>query len=119
MTTILEFQGEYRWLSNFVPNARGFSVEHHFQAAKTTDPDWRERILHARTPGVAKRLGRQCPLRPEWNSGVAEAVMRDLLYRKFSEPVFRQMLLETGNAALEEGNTWNDRFWGICPPGSG
>ncbi len=26
----------------------------------------------------------------------------------------KQKLISTGNSILEEGNYWNDTFWGIC-----
>jgi predicted NAD-dependent protein-ADP-ribosyltransferase YbiA (DUF1768 family) len=39
--------------------------------------------------------------------------MRFGLALKFSDPVLREMLLDTGDAILEEGNMWNDTFWGI------
>ena len=39
--------------------------------------------------------------------------MKELLRRKFSIPYLRDLLLNTENATLIEGNTWNDTFWGI------
>lgn len=70
------------------------------------------------TPGQAKRLGRAMSKRPDWDS-ISPAIMFALLLQKFSIPKFRNALLETGSAIIEEGNTWNDTLWGICPPGSG
>lgn len=41
--------------------------------------------------------------------------MQDLVWQKFSNsPELAKMLLETGDAVLEEGNDWGDTFWGIC-----
>jgi predicted NAD-dependent protein-ADP-ribosyltransferase YbiA (DUF1768 family) len=40
--------------------------------------------------------------------------MRDLLRQKFAHPELRRLLLATGDAELVEGNTWGDRFWGVC-----
>ena len=34
--------------------------------------------------------------------------------QKFSKSPFKEMLLSTGEEELIEGNTWNDRFWGVC-----
>ena len=31
----------------------------------------------------------------------------------------RELLLKTGEVKIEEGNAWEDTFWGISPPGSG
>lgn len=66
------------------------------------------------TPGGAKRLGRMVPMRPEWEE-VKLAVMEDLIRQKF-RPGFRlaALLLRTKDAHIEEGNTWGDRFWGVC-----
>jgi len=41
-------------------------------------------------------------------------VMRDLIRRKFENPLLRAMLLATEDATLIEGNTWNDTFYGVC-----
>lgn len=42
--------------------------------------------------------------------------MEELLRIKFSgiDPFLTRALLETGDAELIEGNTWNDTFWGVC-----
>lgn len=32
---------------------------------------------------------------------------------KFSDPKLATLLLQTGDAELLEGNTWNDRIWGV------
>ena len=49
LVKIVEFRGAYRFLSNFyLCDVAGWrSVEHTFQAAKTTDPNWRMRIRNA------------------------------------------------------------------------
>ncbi len=46
--------------------------------------------------------------------------MLELVLLKFtSHPELREKLLATDDMVLEEGNTWGDKVWGICPPGSG
>lgn len=104
--------GDYSFLSNFYVYD-GWSVEHHFQAAKTFDPLWVARILLAKTPGQAKKLGRQAPLRPDWNE-IKIPTMLTLLRLKFSRTELAEKLLATGGAELIEGNWWHDRFWGVC-----
>jgi predicted NAD-dependent protein-ADP-ribosyltransferase YbiA (DUF1768 family) len=53
-------------------------------------------------------------LRPDWRE-VREEVMEVGLRQKFRQnPELLQKLLDTGDAYLEEGNTWNDRYWGVC-----
>ena len=121
---ITSFTGPYRFLSNFHPSRipRGeyiyATVEHAFQAAKTDSARERRDILNASTPGEAKRLGRRCTLRPNWEQ-VKIDVMRECLRIKFLDDHLRSQLLATGEAELVEGNTWMDRFWGQCPVGVG
>lgn len=112
MNTIDRFSGPYRFLSNFYVVA-GTTTEHHYQAAKTTDPVWRARILEATTPAQAKHLGRSVPLRSDWES-IKIPYMLELLRWKFSFCGLKKLLLDTGNAVLIEGNTWGDQFWGVC-----
>lgn len=135
------FKGEHRWLSNFWPTYVTFegelypSVEHAYVAAKflpkqlVFDPnrDWlvevylRGVIRNTRGPGKAKRLGQKYKdlIRPDWKD-VRLGVMESLLRQKFDpsretadEPL-AQMLLDTGEQALVEGNVWHDNFWGNC-----
>ena len=116
---INSFKDEYRFLSNFWPALVEFednvypSVEHAYQAAKTLDQDYRERIYFAPTPSVAKILGRQAPLREDWEE-VKIDIMRNLLVQKFSIFELKSKLLATGNEELIEGNWWGDTFWGVC-----
>lgn len=89
------------------------TIEHAYQAAKTFDIAKRQMIQLARTPGLAKKFGQDLVLRPDWEQ-VKEEVMLDLLIQKFSQPHFRKLLLATGDAYLEETNSWKDRYWGVC-----
>jgi ribA/ribD-fused uncharacterized protein len=115
---IPEFQGSYRWLSNFWVCPIEFgginypSVEHAYQAAKCADVWDRHKILHAKTPGDAKRIGRKSKIRDDWDV-VKLDVMLDLLRKKFSIPDLRKKLFDTGNLVLQEGNWWGDKFWGV------
>lgn len=115
---IVAFKGDYLWLSNFWPVTVMYdglvypSVEHAYQAAKTTDQVHRSRIAAASTPGRAKRLGNRAPLRPQWDY-MKEDVMLALLRQKFQVPELKQHLLDTGEEQLVEGNTWGDTYWGV------
>jgi ribA/ribD-fused uncharacterized protein len=119
MNTIDSFHGTYRFLSNFwyVPiEYEGLtypSTEHAFQAAKTTVEEFRIAVRDSGGPGDAKRMGRQVPMRPDWDK-MKVAVMRNILRKKFEHPALRAQLLATGDAQLIEGNTWDDYFWGVC-----
>lgn len=120
---ITRFDGEMCWLSNFMMMANGIemsgyvypSLEHAYQAAKTTKKLWRKKIREAGSPGLAKKLGRQIPayaMRPDWENVKLKAMLW-LLRKKFSQPYFKKMLLSTGNRELVEGNYWGDTFWGV------
>ena len=53
-------------------------------------------------------------VRQDWHD-IKFSVLRDLNFQKYrNSPKLRQMLLNTGDAVLEEGNTWGDTYWGIC-----
>lgn len=113
---ILKFQGTF--LSNFAPaEVQIFgetypTVEHAYQAAKTTNDSERYAIQHCKTPGEAKKLGRTLTLRPQWDE-IKDEVMQTLLEQKFQIPQYRAQLVATGTARLVEGNTWGDRYWGM------
>lgn len=110
---------QHGYLSNFYParvhleGTPTATVEHAFQAAKTLDPFTRRRILHAKTPGQAKRLGNLVPLRDDWET-IKKDVMFTLLREKFNAEPCRTMLLATGLEFLVEGNFWHDVTWGVC-----
>lgn len=114
-----EFSGIYRWLSNFwsvnveLDGAIYPSVEHAYQAAKTTDLKEREAIRLAASPGEAKKLGNKVTLRDQWDT-MRLKVMRKLLKQKFSIEPWRSMLIATKNRKLIEGNYWRDTYWGVC-----
>lgn len=60
----------------------------------------------------AKKLGRQVPLRGDWEE-VKDNIMYEICKAKFTQNEdLKEKLLATGNDILEEGNTWGDRVWG-------
>ncbi|GGS84972.1 hypothetical protein GCM10010156_49480 [Planobispora rosea] len=127
---ITRFTGASAFLSNFsditveiVSTGNSLPVvyptaEHAFNAAKTTDPDERAWVIAAPTPAEAKRRGRRVTLRPHWDHRVRYQAMDSVLRAKF--PPGREvtaLLLATGQAFLEEGNSWHDNTWGNCTCG--
>lgn len=118
-SAIRGFSGPFRFMSNFVPCTVEFegivfpSTEHAYVAAKTLDIEKRKEIALVATAGQVKRVGRKMKLRPDWEE-VKVDVMRDLLIQKFAQEPFRTQLLATGDAYLEETNTWGDVVWGVC-----
>ena len=116
---IERFAGEFAFLSNFHPSPvahRGVlypTLEHAFQAAKSGLEHERREIRDAPTPGRAKRLGGRVRLPDGWEASRVD-VMRALLVDKFARhPDLAERLVATGTR-LVEGNTWGDRFWGVC-----
>lgn len=89
------------------------SVEHAYMSQKTDSKIWKDRIINAKTPNEAKQIGRSVKLIPNWDS-VKEYHMLNPLSYKFSLPNLKCMLLDTGDAYLEETNTWGDMYWGVC-----
>ena len=113
------FRGDFGFLSNFyessiwVDGEQYRSVEHAYQASKAGSEETKKLIRDAKTPGIAKRLGYSCQLPPDWDSKKI-AIMRDLIRKKFENPLLRSLLVATEDAVLIEGNTWNDTYWGVC-----
>jgi ribA/ribD-fused uncharacterized protein len=129
MNRVGQFQGKYRFLSNFWPatvvyEERIFpSVEHAYVWAKFFHLDFPnvkeiQYYINGLKAGQVKTYGRQATEPPgmkrKW-AGMSEAVMAKLVESKFSElnPVLVDQLLATGDAELVEGNTWGDKFWGV------
>ena len=114
------FDGKYAFLSNFYDSPLKIdqdytypTVEHYFQAMKTTDPIERKKIADAPTPGQAKKMGRHVNLRPSWNE-IKDDIMYIGVWTKFMNPELRAKLLSTGDEELIEGNWWGDKYWGVC-----
>ena len=115
---IKTFHGEHAFLSNFYPSPIEFegivypTVEHAFQAAKTNDPETRQKIADKDTPGKAKRAGGKRGILPDFDFDAWEE-KNSLCKAKFQDPELRAKLDATGDQELQEGNNWNDTFWGI------
>lgn len=116
---IPSFQGKYRFLSNFWPapividNVEYPSSEHYYQAQKCLNPNDAEQIRLLPKAGQAKKLVRKFAIRSDWEN-VKLQIMEKALRAKFEQhPEIMQLLLETGDELLQEGNTWHDVFWGV------
>lgn len=117
---IREFQGEFRFLSNFWMTPIEFdgevwpSAEHAYQAAKTVDRAWRTRIKFCKTPGLAKRMGKSVPIRNGWEGRRLEVMLRIVRIKFLYDYTLARQLMATGDRELIEGNRWGDTFWGVC-----
>ena len=117
---ISSFRDEYFFLSNFYPveiKLDGIvypNAETAFQAQKTLDVEERRKFSMLKNPVQAKRLGRKVKLRDDWEE-VKLDIMTEIVSQKFLQhPHLIEMLLQTGDEELVEGNKWGDRFWGVC-----
>jgi ribA/ribD-fused uncharacterized protein len=125
-----KFEGRWAFLSNFYPSEiehQGIkypSVEHFYVAMKVNDEqlidgkyytpyDFRLYAASIKTAGNVKRLGRKVKLRKDWDSYKLK-VMNLAIREKFKDQKLAQMLMDTGDQDLIEGNWWGDTVWGVC-----
>lgn len=130
MSYINSFKGRYFFLSNFYPceiNHKGItypSVEHYYVALKVTTmqfidgiyytaPDFRELIAMVKEPSDVKKIGKKVKIRSDWNEKKL-SFMEWGIREKFKDLKLAEMLLDTGDLELIEGNNWHDVFWGKC-----
>lgn len=116
---INEFRGNYYFLSNFFDcpivfeNIPYLNNEAAFQAQKVLDLDTKKEFSTL-PPNLAKSKGRKVNLRKDWEK-VKDELMYKICLAKFTQnPKLKFQLLETKDAVLIEGNTWNDTYWGVC-----
>lgn len=119
MNMIWKFDKKYRWLSNFAPctivlNGITYpSVEHAYMSAKSDDVRWYLKCTdESIKPGTIKKLSRGILLVSNWDFIKVE-VMRECLNQKFNQDPYKTLLIETGDAFIQEGNFWGDTFWGV------
>ena len=130
MSYIDSFRGRFGFLSNFYPCKIEHrcinypSVEHYYVALKVntlqfidgqyyTAPDFRELVARIPDAGDVKKLGRRIKIRSDWDEKKLQ-FMEWGVREKFKDLKLAQMLLETGDLELIEGNFWHDIFWGCC-----
>lgn len=117
---IKEFQNEFRWLSNFAPvkivldGVQYPSIEHAYMSAKSDDVEWKKFCSNSNNKaGDVKRQSRTIRLKDNWKD-IKLDVMAECVKQKFNQEPYRTKLLETGTQHIQEGNRWNDKFWGVC-----
>lgn len=117
MDKIKQFKNEYRWLSNFavcrikIGDFIYNSTEAAYQSEKSDDINWKIFCRDNRA-GVVKKKSREITLTNDWNMRKVN-VMRIITDQKYNQTPYKEMLIATGERIIEEGNTWNDTFWGI------
>lgn len=116
---IKEFRGKYNFLSNFYSSpitlgtATYPTVEHAYQAHKNGELSWRKTCQSSRnTAAEVKRASYRVKLVPNWDV-IKFSIMEQALIAKFTSAPFKQLLIDTGDALIQEGNTWGDTEWGV------
>lgn len=119
-----------KWIRNWFSNGEPFSeplsyqriqyyaAENFFQALKSSSRNFGYRQKVSKAPAFgkegAKKMGRSIQLRPGWDDGISELVMRVAInhrYRLNTPDGLR--LLET-EGVIVEWNNWCDNLWGDC-----
>lgn len=115
---IKSFKGNYRWLSNFtyvnvvLDGITYPSTEHAYQSAKSKEMGWKSICADKNnSPAHIKDLSKTIILE-DWDK-IKVSVMEKCVELKFSQEPFKTQLLDTGEEIIQEGNTWNDTFWGV------
>ena len=118
MDIIKTFENEYFFLSNYYEIPVEYKGLHYLssEAAYQAQKCISESEMHqftTLTPDESKKLGKRIQIREDWND-VKVTIMREIVRNKFNQHEdLKKKLIATGNTILEEGNTWNDTFWGI------
>lgn len=116
--TILCFQGDYFFLSNFCNSGEFWwefypyrNAEAAFQSAKCQN-DADRNAFCLLDPEEAKRKGREIELRHDWEQ-TKDNIMAAVVHEKFfqNESLARKLMATT--AELIEGNIWGDTYWGV------
>jgi ribA/ribD-fused uncharacterized protein len=114
-----EFKNEYRWLSNFAPcciildNAEYQSVEHAYMSAKSDDKEWKHFCQTEQKASSVKKASADISLIDDWTSKRVE-IMNQCLCQKYAQDPYKSLLIATQAEYLQEGNNWEDKFWGVC-----
>jgi hypothetical protein len=117
MCNELKFYGKEHPFSNFYPseveidNITYPTTEHYFQAMKAYNTVDKVSITIAESPYLAKKLGRSCKARKDWNS-VKAIFMEKAVRAKFTQnEKLKKFLLKSGDKILIEDSP-NDYIWG-------
>jgi len=117
---IEHFKSEkYEWLSNFKPciivldGIEYSSVEHAYVSAKSDSIEWKEFCRTELNPAIIKKQGRELTLPSDWDVKKL-VIMKLCIDQKYDQEPYRSKLIETGSEYIQEGNWWNDTYWGVC-----
>jgi ribA/ribD-fused uncharacterized protein len=115
----MEFKGDYYFLSNMYPAKIVYEgieytcSEAAYQAQKCLYIAGKQQFI-----GIngydAKRLGRRVPMARSFEADKLD-IMTAIVQAKFKQNSdLLERLMSTGTTHLQEDNTWNDTYWGVC-----
>lgn len=115
---ITKFRNDYFFLSNFYPcqlRVAGIlyiTAEHLYQASKVEHRIGKLMIANVDTPGEAKELGKKVKLIDNFDSKKFDIMSTIVRLKFYGNDSLREMLLQTCDEQLIEGNYWGDTYWG-------
>ena len=139
---ITRFRGKYFCFSNMHPlenwieSAQGIFVptsEHDYMTRRLVNPYLQREVALARgdiddsrvykdglaAKNLAHRYIEEGAIQLDDWEVACLGVMTEAVDKKFTANVaIAQILYDTGDEEIIEGNTWGDKFWGVDPPGS-
>lgn len=113
------FKGKFHFLSNFYNYPFIYdgimyqTSEAAFQAQKCKLDRDKLKYSNITDPKKAKAMGRREELPNDWDER-CYGIMKSVIQAKFSDPILKQLLLDTNDRYLEEVNYWHDNRWGRC-----
>jgi len=117
-------KAEYGFLNNFYRAKMELygkiwdTVEHAYQAQKTTIPGEINKIWAAATPREARNMGQLVQMRPDWDQ-VKYSIMKECVKAKFLQHQdLKEKLIATGNEEIVEDSPI-DWYWGCGKDGTG
>lgn len=116
---IREFRGDNYFLSNYYKSNVTIygntyeNAEAAFQAMCCAYPSDRIQFKHL-SGSEAKRVAKKVDFRHDYEY-MKDRIMYYVVKEKFKQNGYlRKKLLETGSESIEFGNTWRDKYWGVC-----
>jgi ribA/ribD-fused uncharacterized protein len=91
------------------------SIEHAFQAGKIKSWICKSQIARIPYPSQVKKMlhFQGVPIRKDWED-INLNLMKELVRQKFLVyPDLNELLLNTNDEEIQEGNYWHDTFWGV------
>jgi len=111
------FQNEYRFLSNMAYSpfeyigVRYLSSEAMYQSMKLKDPYLRK-VFEDISGKDAKKLAKYINKRDDWDDVQVYTMVLALTCKFLKTDLYKK--LQSVQGYIEETNTWNDQFWGVC-----